>query len=160
MERLYYNPSFGIFVFRKDYNRMKEGDIAGCPNPKGYLRISIDGKRNYAHRLAFLYMSGEMPPDDVDHINGNVQDNRWGNLRSVNKSENMRNQKLGVRSKSGIMGVYWSRTSNRWFSETKIKVDGKYKRFEYSRHKDFFEACCARKSAENKLGFHSNHGRR
>jgi hypothetical protein len=53
----------------------------GNADTYGYIQIMIDKKLIFAHRLAFLYMDGALPPADkcVDHINGNPKDNRWDN---------------------------------------------------------------------------------
>jgi hypothetical protein len=55
-----------------------------------------------AHRLAWLYVYGEALGEfeEIDHINGDRQDNRIGNLRRATKSQNMANMrghsKLGL----------------------------------------------------------------
>ena len=72
---------------------VKAGTIAGSPDAYGYLQIMIDGKMYKAHRLAFLYMLGDFPPNNVDHINGKPGDNRWINLRAVTQKQNTQNRK-------------------------------------------------------------------
>ena len=53
----------------------------GCINSEGYRIINIDGIEYYAHDLAFLYMTGEVPKGEVEHINGIKDDDSWKNLR-------------------------------------------------------------------------------
>lgn len=155
-ELFYYNPSFGIFVrIKKTGTKGVIGDIAGYSQPSGYVRIGIDKKIYLAHRLAFLYVTGVMPSRDVDHANRVKTDNSWSNLRDVSASVNLQNQSLNKRSKSGIPGVVMYDNLKKW--KVSITVLKSLKHLGY--FDDFFEACCARKSAEVKYGFHPNHGR-
>lgn len=108
------------------------------------------GKSMPAHRIIWEMVYGECP-DVIDHINGDKHDNRLVNLRNVDRAENMRNRKLNKRNKSGINGVS-TRKDGKWLVVIRTKYIGLFD--------NFFEACCARKSAEYKAGFHENHGRR
>jgi hypothetical protein len=78
------------------------------------MRIQINGKTYQAHRLAFLYMTGKFPPDEVDHINHEPSDNRFVNLRQVTRLENLRNQSLSKNNKSGFTGVSWYGRYSKW----------------------------------------------
>jgi len=106
------------------------------------------------HRLAFLYMEGSFPSDDVDHINGNGTDNRWINLRSVKRVENARNVKLLSSNTSGHAGVGWDVHRNKW--RARITVNNKTKHL--GRFDRIQEAVDARKHAEIEYDFHPNHG--
>lgn len=83
------------------------GSNAGAATKAGYSIIALGKNRYYAHRLAFLYMLGVMPENDVDHIDGNPRNNIWENLRNVTKSQNMYNQKLRIDNISGAKGVIY-----------------------------------------------------
>jgi hypothetical protein len=110
---LSYDPETGVFTRRVDvmggHHRtqvcIKSGTRAGNPT-HGYWRIGVNGRRYYAHRLAFLYMTGEWPNGVVDHIDGNGQNNAWANLRVANQSQNVANGKLAKNNKAGFKGVY------------------------------------------------------
>jgi hypothetical protein len=173
MEALDYNPGTGVFTwltrpcwhFNKTNKRTQEhsannwnaafaGSVAGGRHIEGYRSISISRKKFLCHRLAFLYMEGSMPSDEVDHINHDRSDNRWSNLRKVTRQENCKNRGLVTPGVVGVCGVYWCKHTSKYRS--KIKVDGKS--IHLGRFTDFFEACAARKSAESLFGFHENHG--
>ena len=118
-ESLYYNPHFGIFVWRENRgSRAKAGAIAGSHNKSnGYVDIVFDKQKYSAHRLAFMYMDGAFPPNDVDHANGRRADNRWGNLRLCSRQQNLCNKKNQKNNKSGIKGVYWASGQRKWCAQ-------------------------------------------
>jgi len=67
-----------------------------------------------AHRLAWLYVHGEWPPEQLDHINGQRDDNRVENLRSATRAENAGNSKRRADNTSGFKGVYWNAQRSKW----------------------------------------------
>ena len=108
---LVYHYNTGDWYWISDNsNNVKKGDEAGRIDSKGYRVIGINGKQYKAHRLAFLYMTGKMPPEEVDHINGVRDDNRWFNLRTATSTQNKLNPQGPIRSNTGIRGV--SKTQN------------------------------------------------
>ena len=90
--------------------RAKSGGAAGCLGPNGYVHINVIGHACYAHRLAWLYVYGEWPSEQVDHINGKRNDNRIANLRDVSHVGNCQNKRAALPSNksSGLLGVSWS----------------------------------------------------
>ena len=111
-ELLHYCPDLGIFWwkerpgsdrFTKTWNTRFAGTIAGKRTAKGYGEIKVDGRPRKAHRLAWLYMTGEWPPDQIDHRNGWRLDNAFDNLRSATASQNGANSRSY--SKTGFKGV-------------------------------------------------------
>lgn len=162
--RLSYDSETGIFTWKfknsinrhdKRFNTIFGGKVAGgCKSSNGYLQIQIDGKLICAHRIAYLFMTGEWPDDEIDHINGNRLDNRWENLRAVSREENFKNKKIAKNNTSGVMGVHKDKNLNKWIVQ--INVSGKKKNL--GKFDDFFEAICRRKSAELEYHYHSNHG--
>jgi hypothetical protein len=157
-ELLHYDPSTGIFTrlaVPKYCHNACVGDVAGYVMPEGYVRIKIDSIAYKAHRLAFFYMTGEMPEYEVDHINGIKGDNRFCNLRVVSRNENMRNKGMHKNNTSGVMGVNWNKNLNKWHA--RIMHFGK------SLHLGFYDdlelASFVVSEAREKYGFHENHGR-
>ena len=154
-EYLDYNPSTGIFIWKKaTSNRVRAGDEAGS-NRDGYISINIFGKRYKAHRIALFLEKGEWPESEVDHINGITDDNRASNLRSVSLSENSKNSKRYSTNTSGVTGVYWFKPQNKW--KASIKSEGNQIHLGYA--DSFEEACVLRSKGEIKYGFHATHGR-
>lgn len=127
-EILHYNPETGEFVKRIDRTRV-EHKVA-----KGYLGVSVLKTQYRAHRLAWFYMTGEWPPEQIDHINGVRDDNRWENLRLATKSQNSMNTPLSSTNTSGVKGVGWNVRRQLWGAC--VKVDGKRKIAHFSTRKE------------------------
>ena len=86
-----YAPETGRFYWRKQRGSAAAGSEAGTWHSHGYRVINIDGVAYYAHRLAWLYVHGEHPAGEIDHINAIPADDRIANLRQCSRSENARN---------------------------------------------------------------------
>ena len=105
-EYLSYDPDSGVFTRKLTQRRWKAGTvIAGRPDGHGYRVIGIDGQSFRAHRLAWFYTTGQWPPNDIDHINGIRDDNRWCNLRPATRAQNLRNSSAKP-NKTGFKGVH------------------------------------------------------
>lgn len=104
-ELLNYDPYSGKFTRRVSNRKDRVGKEPGSKNTKGYIQIRIDGTLYVAHRLAWLYIYGYWPADQLDHINGDKTDNRMFNLREVNNKQNQENVPLQVNNTSGYRGV-------------------------------------------------------
>jgi hypothetical protein len=155
-ELLSYDPETGVFRRKVTIDvNTRAGDVAGRDNGHGYLRMRVRGQSYHAHRLAFLYVVGELPSEHVDHINGIKDDNRWCNLRQVNRLENTKNAKLNANNKSGVMGVGWNSARGKWHAFA--NEDGKQKHL--GLFSDISDAVKARLEAEKAFGYHPNHGR-
>lgn len=128
-ELLHYDKESGEFVRikrSKDVGRGggSVGKVAGGIDDQGYVRIMVDSVRHKAHRLAVLYMTGSMPADEVDHINGNRSDNRWVNLREATKAENMQNvRRAHANNSTGVLGVSFENDRRKW--KAHICVNGR-----------------------------------
>ena len=158
-EILHYCPETGVLTWLVSPNpRLRKGAEAGCVHTqrgnKPYRIVRVSNRAYPAHRLAFLYMTGEFPEDQVDHIDGNGCNNIWSNLRAVTGLENKKNMRKYASNTSGTAGVCWHVKCNKWVSQ--IKVEGKSKHLGYFTNKE--DAIAVRKVAEIELGFHPNHG--
>jgi len=152
---LTYNPLTGRFIWRKISGNIKKDGSAGSKACYGYMQIKINRKVYKMHRLVWLYMTGDWPKGEIDHVNQIKTDNRWANLRDIPSSENKKNKPIYKNNKSGVTGVIWSKGNNKWMAYVKTNK----KRIYLGYFIDKFEAICARLSANNKYGFHANHGR-
>ena len=133
-EILSYNPGTGVFI------RISTGKQVGTRRPDGYLRVMIDGKDYYLHRLAFMYMAGSFPENHADHINHIRDDNKWSNLQDVTAHENSLNTattnlRLGVYEQpNGRYVAYASRVHDRKYLgcfNTKEEARQARSRFDY-----------------------------
>lgn len=94
-------------------NRVKVGDKIMGKSSRGYGQVRIDGLRYYLHRVIYLMHHGHMP-EIIDHIDGDVTNNRIENLRAATQSQNMYNARMKSNNTSGIKGVRWDRHRNKW----------------------------------------------
>lgn len=130
---LKYNHVNGVFTWLvKTSSRAMPGYECGYLTPAGYRRIKIKGHEVFAHRLAFFYMTGKWPNDEVDHINGIPSDNRFVNLRLCTHRQNLFNQKMKSNNSSGIKGVSFDLTRSMWRS--RLTVNG------YEKHLGYFSS--------------------
>lgn len=131
---LHYDPNTGIFTRRiSNCNRVKIGSVACCLDiSTGYIRFCVNRKTYYAHRLAWLYVYGYWPKNEIDHINGIKLDNRIENLREATRPENASNQKKQKNNASGFKGVSWRKDIQKW----QVKIRKNYKQL----HLGYFDS--------------------
>ncbi len=153
--RVLYNKKTGVFTTLTSYHKKNIGKILGHTAKDGYTSIEIEGEVYKSHRLAWLYMEGCFPKNQIDHINHNRSDNRWKNLREVTQTENSRNTKKYKHNTSGVSGVHWNKRQHKWYA--RISTDNK--RIFLGSFIEFHEAVNARKLAEVAYGYHENHGK-
>lgn len=123
-ELLNYNPDTGVFIWAKNRRKRKRGEVSGSWHKDGYRKIKVDGRDYQAHRLAWLYVTGEWPQFTIDHIDGNRGNNVWRNLRDVPHAVNQQNRKTHQKSSTnGFMGV--TRSGKRWTA--RIRLNGERK---------------------------------
>lgn len=150
-----YDPIAGVLLWKLPRPKRPVGSEAGNKKSDGrYITVhaTVAGikRRYYAHRVIWEMHFGEIKKGMcIDHIDGDGLNNRMSNLRLVSLSDNQRNRRLPDKNTTGIQGVSAHRGGYA------VQCAGKY----IGWSKDYFLACCARKSAERSLGFHANHGR-
>lgn len=167
-ERLDYNQMTGVLTWRyrqvqpgelprmvKAWNTQYAGKRAGsvCAD-RGYRMLSVGGTPQLEHRVIICMMTGEWPPERSDHDNRVRHDNRWANLSPATALQNNRNASRPRHNTSGVVGVAFVPRIGKWRAE--ISENNKTKYLGMFAAKE--AAIAVRKAAEQRLGFHPNHG--
>lgn len=146
---LNYCPKTGNFHwrYRPDRNQAWNTRCAGKPtgtigwagkNKKKYILLRIDDVLHKAHRVAWLYIYGEMPLF-IDHRDGDGINNAIDNLRNATRSQNQCNRGVQSNNTSGFKGVSYNKRLSKWHAY--IKLENK------RRHIGFYESVAAAKEA-------------
>lgn len=126
MQILTYDAESGLFYWNKETKkRLIKGSVAGTLD-NGYVMIGIDRKQYRAHRLAWVYIYGYMPKEQIDHINGIKTDNRIENLRLATHGQNCANREIQSNNSSGYKGVCYIKSKSKWrarIGHNKQKID-------------------------------------
>jgi hypothetical protein len=141
---VHYDPETGIFTAIKTRGRVLAGKPIGVRMGRGYLSHEIGGRTYLLHRLAWLYMTGEWPPEQVDHRDENKAHNAWINLRAATNAQNQRNIRASKANTSGHRGVCWHGRIKKW--QARIRVD--YKLIHLGYFESIEDAVAARRAAE------------
>ena len=147
---LHYDPKTGIFTWLVTCGHVAAGSKAGTLGSDHYTSIMVNYKHYKAHRLAWLYMTGKFPKDEIDHVNHDKVDNRFSNLREVNHSQNQRNRSMSKNNSSGHTGVSFRSNAEKWC----VHIGDKYLGL-FDLKSD---AIICRKKAEIEHNYHPNHG--
>lgn len=128
LEALHYDPFTGIFTWLISTNHsIKIGQVAGSISAvDGYVYLGIDRCLHKAHRLAWFYMTGEWPPEHVDHRDRATCNNRWSNLRLATRSQNLSNSKKRKDNKTGARGVSWQASAKKYRASIMIETVNHY----------------------------------
>jgi len=164
-ELLDYNPATGALTWKyrsrqwlpepkshKLWNAAHAGKPAFTTRAAdGSLRGGICNRPFLAHRIVWLWVTGELPELELDHINSKPWDNRFSNLRAVSHTENQRNQRLYSNNKTGYPGVQWRAKLGKYL----VRIGPRYLGLYPTQH----EAMAARAAANKQYGYSPGHGR-
>lgn len=171
-ELLDYDPENGTFTWLprkrewfssdrswKSWNGKHPGKRAGYVRTDArwgyqYREVRLMWANYKEHRLAWLWMTGEWPTDEIDHKNQDATDNRWKNLREATHQDNMRNLSLAKNNTSGYVGVSWSRRENKWVAYARISGKRKY----LGVYDDAKEAASLVRAFYDEHGYEATHG--
>jgi hypothetical protein len=149
-EEIEYSPETGLFTWKKWKRGRRKSLGAGCRMKIGYISITIFGRQEYAHRLAWLHVYGRLPRSmSIDHINGDPSDNRIENLRLGTHGQNMQNLR-SARSdnrSTGVLGVCFDRSRGKYLAT--IHKNGR--QYNLGRFATVDEASAAYVSAKRRL---------
>lgn len=150
---LSYDPETGLLVWIKPAStRVRSGQIAGCLRPDGYVFTQINKRRYMNHRLAWFYVHGVWPSDEIDHIDGNRSNNKLSNLRVATSKQNKENTPIRSNNTSGHKGVHWDKSRQKWMAF----VVHNQKFLNLGRFDDVNDAVTAAKQARDALFTHHN----
>jgi hypothetical protein len=144
---LRYNPKTGEFTWKVARPRTPAGSVAGYKRAGGYTSIKLGDVEYKAHRLAFLYMTGKWPKEEIDHIDNKKGNNRWANLRAASHHQNLMNMPVHKDNPSGRKGVSWDSWTKLW--RARIMFNGKA--IDLGRYTGIDEASKAYEKAARKL---------
>jgi hypothetical protein len=126
-EALDYNPLTGLFVWISPRKSIRVGAVAGDFSGR-YVRLKFQQKSYPAHCLAWLYMTGRWPKDEIDHIDTNKHNNAWKNLREATRVQNAHNASpMNNKKYSRLKGVTYAKGRRKWMAS--IRLGGKHSRF-------------------------------
>ena len=124
-------------------------------NRSGHMAGRVFSEGLLAHRAAWAIYFGEWPKDQIDHINGQADDNRMANLRVVSDAGNKRNRRMRSDNRSGVTGVSFVASRGKWIAQ--IAKEGR--KYYLGIFKDCADAVAVRAASERALGFDPNHGK-
>ena len=154
-----YDLEAGVLYWRiRDRNTIRHKYVAGSSKgtKDGYRRVGIRGKNYQEHRIIMVLCFGHIPENaEIDHINHVRDDNILANLRFVTRSENRKNQSVSSKSTTGVTGVYFSKSRNKFIAQIKVNRQVHY----LGCYNTLEEAAAARAEANLKFNFHNNHGK-
>lgn len=121
-ELLCYDEGTGIFAWSEKQHKGVRGKVAGTLDKEGYVILSVKGKKYKAHRVAWFFVYGDFPDQEIDHIDGQKTNNKISNLRQATRQQNQSNiyrpqsiNKLGIRGVCKHRGKFMAN----------IKINGK-----------------------------------
>ena len=154
-ERLITGGPTGLIWENPVGKKLKPGDLAGSLKKTGYFYLKIEGLMLLNHRVVWFLETGEQPPEFLDHINGDRQDNRIENLRPATQRDNTYNRKVHSNSSSGIKGVFFNKRVGKW--QAQCTADGKQNHLGYYTTPEEAAEAVAR-FREQHHGDFANHG--
>jgi len=122
---LSYDSESGLFTRKRRVGGTSFGRPLTSINDQGYVIVGILGRTYRAHRLAWFYVHGTMPEQEIDHINRVRSDNRIANLRMASSGQNKQNCLIRSDNTSGHRGV--TKKRDKWeaviyVNRTKIRL--------------------------------------
>lgn len=102
-----YNPDTGILMRKAADPNLPylTNRPFGCTDSNGYVKVMLNRFHTYAHILIWVFVYGQWPEGEIDHIDQNPSNNRLCNLREVTTAVQQKNVKKSTRNQTGYVGV-------------------------------------------------------
>ena len=113
----------------------------------GYIKINLNTCFFYAHRLIWLLVHGRPVPNEIDHIDGNRENNRIDNLRPATRVINSINVRTRLNTVTGVKGVNFCKETGRY----RVHITRDKKTFRLGRFDTVAEAAAVRRKAATRL---------
>lgn len=139
-DKLYYDKTTGKFQYYKPMGKAVGRDQAGNVDKRGYRYISYKGRRYKAARLAWWFVTGEWPSQEIDHADRDRDNNAWSNLRPASRAENLWNRGQLSSNTSGCKGVDFKR--GKWRSRISIPGKGRIELGYFHSMEEAYRAYC------------------
>lgn len=114
---LKYDSQNGQFFWRDDIKCLFRGKLAGSLTYQGYRTICINHKKHLVHRLIWFFENGTWP-EMIDHIDGNVANNKIENLRASRQRLNQQNRFIHREGK--LVGANFHKGTQKWRAQIRI----------------------------------------
>lgn len=149
-----YDPVSGCLRWKaktSPKSNRKIGDIAGTITAHGHIHVKIKGVEYFAHRIIWLWMTGNEPKEVVDHKDGCPFNNRWMNLRAASFSQNLGNSKVQINNSAGLKGAHRYKQGEIYGKGWQSKITKNGKHYSLGHFATAEEAHAAYVSAAEKL---------
>lgn len=149
-----YDSVSGSLVNKVNKGRALAGAISGTTHKNGTIYVRVLGKKEIAHRIIWLYVSGRLLTE-IDHVDHDRSNNAWDNLREVSHAQNMLNKPIYKNSKTKCSGVSIDKRCGKY--RAYIQVNCKQKSLGY--FDTLEQAVAVRSAALKEHKYHANHGK-
>lgn len=125
------NFEWGKYSISELTRKMKNYEVSGTANSKGYLQLSFRNTKIQKHRYIYqIFHNTQLTSkQQLDHINNDKLDNRIDNLRIVSNAENNQNKLTRIDNPTGRTGIrkYVDKNNETWYIAG-ITRNGVYKK--------------------------------
>lgn len=136
-DNIIYDETSGIFIWSIPQKGRPTDQTAGGINAQGYHIITFQGIKILGSHLAWFFMTGDWPTEDVGYKDGNRRNLKWDNLYYISKDEKQHafreREKEINKPQVSTKPVKAARFSNKevheaveQFIKNKVLVDGRY----------------------------------
>lgn len=124
---LEYDPDTGAMTRRVKSRRNANRDgETGTVSTNGRRYITIEGKQYIAHRLAWFYVYGKWPENNLAPRDGNYLNLQLSNWAEETQADTTRRSKFRSSNTSGLRGVHYDKARNKWVATINVNYKNKY----------------------------------